>query len=596
VRFDKDACSIYNDRLNQRHQSLKELLRRVRLVGYMRGAAGLLIPAMLWLAFVPHLVSGWLTFIPVAAFLVLNRHYEDVHVKLSRANRAIEFYERGIARIEGRWMGEGITDARFADSTHLYANDLDIFGKGSLFDLLCTARTRSGQETLANWLCNPESRSEILRRQDAIDELRNNLDLREELAVFGPNRTAIDFDLVPEWALRPSVLHSPLARMAAPLLVAFTLGTIGYWHWLSAGVSLLSVAVTAQTAFALLYRARVSEVISAIHEPAGELRLLQIPLARLERESFSSPKLCELKIALQTAGKSASQQIGSLLGIVEMLEYRRNPTVGMFLPVFLWSTQLAFAAEAWRRRHSEHLQSWMNIAGEFEALCALAGYAFEHPEYPFAEILEGGPCLNGKELCHPLLPRSQFIANSISLGADLQLLMVSGSNMSGKSTLLRTVGVNLVLAQAGAPVCAEQLKCSLLTIGATLRVQDSLQNGRSQFYTEIRRLKEIMSLAETGAPVLFLLDEILHGTNSHDRAIGAEAVVRGLVERNAIGLVTTHDLALAKVADALAPRAANVHFEDHLENGEMIFDYHLRNGVIRKSNALELMRAVGLKI
>jgi DNA mismatch repair ATPase MutS len=279
-----------------------------------------------------------------------------------------------------------------------------------------------------------------------------------------------------------------------------------------------------------------------------------------------------------------------------MLEYRRNSSVGPFLFLLLWSTQVAFAIEAWRRRHNGALRRWLDIAGEFEALCAIASYAFEHPEYPFAEILEDEIRLDGEELRHPLLPRSQCIANSVSLGTELQLMMVSGSNMSGKSTLLRTVGINIVLAQCGAPVCAQRLKCSPMTIGATLHVQDSLQSGRSRFYAEIRRLKDMMMLAEAGVPVLFLLDEILHGTNSHDRVIGAEAVIRGLVERKAIGLVTTHDLALTRVADELAPLAANVHFEDHLEDGEMVFDYHLRNGVIQKSNALELMRAVGLKV
>ncbi|MBI2149640.1 MAG: hypothetical protein HYU27_03420 [Acidobacteria bacterium] len=231
-----------------------------------------------------------------------------------------------------------------------------------------------------------------------------------------------------------------------------------------------------------------------------------------------------------------------------------------------------------------------------EALCALAGYAFEHPGDPFPELIEGPILLEADEVRHPLIPASECVPNSLKLGGDLRLLVVSGSNMSGKSTLLRTVGINVVLAQAGAPVRARRLRLSPLAIGATLRVQDSLHGHTSRFYSEIRRLHEIMELTQGPLPVLFLLDEILHGTNSHDRAIGAEAVVRGLADRGAIGLVTTHDLALAKVADALAPRAANVHFRDHLDNGRMIFDYRLHPGIVEKSNALELMRAIGLKV
>jgi DNA mismatch repair ATPase MutS len=231
-----------------------------------------------------------------------------------------------------------------------------------------------------------------------------------------------------------------------------------------------------------------------------------------------------------------------------------------------------------------------------EALCSLASFAFERPEYPFPEIVEGSTVLEAEDVRHPLLLRAQCVPNTITLGGDLQLLVISGSNMSGKSTLLRTVGTNVTLALAGAPVSAQRMKLSPLAIGATLRVQDSLLGGTSRFYAEIQRLRDIMELTEKSLPVLLLLDEILYGTNSHDRTIGAEAVIRGLVEQGAIGFVTTHDLALAKVADALAPRAANAHFEDRLEDGKMIFDYMLRPGVVQRSNALALMRAVGLKV
>jgi DNA mismatch repair ATPase MutS len=211
------------------------------------------------------------------------------------------------------------------------------------------------------------------------------------------------------------------------------------------------------------------------------------------------------------------------------------------------------------------------------------------------EILEDGPVLEGEELGHPLIPSSRCVRNTVRIGPDLQLLVVSGSNMSGKSTLLRTVGVNAVLAFAGAPVRARSLRIAPLAIGATIRIQDSLQAGTSRFYAEIQRIRHIVDQAET-APVLFLLDEVLNGTNSHDRAVGAEAIVKALVARRAIGLVTTHDLSLARVADALAPLAANVHFEDRLVDGNLLFDYRMKPGVVTRSNALELMRAVGLEI
>jgi DNA mismatch repair ATPase MutS len=197
---------------------------------------------------------------------------------------------------------------------------------------------------------------------------------------------------------------------------------------------------------------------------------------------------------------------------------------------------------------------------------------------------------------HPLLPADRCVRNDVTLVGDKQLLIISGSNMSGKSTLLRTVGTNTVLGLSGAPVCAKRLRLSPLAIGASIRLQDSLQEGSSRFYAEILRLRQIADLSQGESPALFLLDEILHGTNSHDRGIGAEAVVRNLLENGAIGMITTHDLALTQVAEALAPRAANVHFQDHLEDGEIAFDYRMHDGVVTKSNALELMRAVGLDV
>jgi DNA mismatch repair ATPase MutS len=263
----------------------------------------------------------------------------------------------------------------------------------------------------------------------------------------------------------------------------------------------------------------------------------------------------------------------------------------------LWPLQFAIAIEGWRERSGAAVPRWMAAVGEFEALGSLAGHSYERPEDIFPELADGAVCFEGEGLGHPLLPASRSVRTDLRLSDERErVLIVSGSNMSGKSTLLRTVGTNTALALAGAPVRARSLRLAPLQIGASIRVQDSLQAGASRFYAEITRLRQIVELTEGALPVLFLLDEILHGTNSHDRRIGAEGVVRGLLERRAVGLITTHDLALARIAEDLAPRAANVHFEDHLEDGKMTFDYLLRPGTVQRSNALELMRSVGLKV
>jgi DNA mismatch repair ATPase MutS len=291
-----------------------------------------------------------------------------------------------------------------------------------------------------------------------------------------------------------------------------------------------------------------------------------------------------------------SRRIARLGNLIELLDSRRNQLFAPIALLLLWGTQIAYAIERWRAESGRAIGLWLATIGEYEALCALASYAYENPDDPFPEIASAGPLYEGRDMSHPLMPRSVMIPNDIHLSAELRVLVVSGSNMSGKSTYLRTVGINAVLAQAGAPVRAGRLRLSPLAIGATLRIQDSLQEGRSRFYAEVLRVRQVVDLTRGRLPVLFLLDEIFAGTNSHDRRQGAEAVVAGLVRAGAIGLVTTHDLSLTHIVDQLAPRAANIHFADRFEEGVMKFDYRVHEGVVRHSNALALMRAVGLDV
>ena len=245
------------------------------------------------------------------------------------------------------------------------------------------------------------------------------------------------------------------------------------------------------------------------------------------------------------------------------------------------------------------MRVWIDVAGEIEALLSLATYSFEHPGDPFPEFTDQSDSqalFAGEDLGHPLIPAAQSVSNSVRLDAGTRVLLVSGSNMSGKSTLLRTVGINTVLGLAGAPIRGKSLRLAPLSLGTRLRSTDSLQEGRSTFYTEVLRIRQIFDLASGERATLFLFDELLDGTNSHDRRIGAESLVRAFLERGAIGIVTTHDLALTEMAESLGAIVHNVHFQDYVENGQMRFDYKLRDGVVAKSNALELMRLAGLTV
>jgi hypothetical protein len=591
------APAEYERRLATRQADADVRSRRAMWTSNLRlavFAAGVIVA---WMVFATRsLEPRWLA-PPVLGFGALLVIHDRLLSRRDRALRSVAFYQRGLDRLRDAWAGGGERGERFRNAKHLYAEDLDLIGEGSLFELLCSARTVAGEDTLADWLLHPAEPDTIRERQAAVSELRDRLDLREDLARLGDDvRAGLHPEALRAWGRAPAVLAGPAPAAIAAGLALLSVSTLTLWIATPlGGIPFLVTFAVAAIWFSTIRR-RVFAVVRAVETPARDLALFSEMLERLEEESYQSKRLAELRAALDTAGAPPSVQIARLRRLIDLVDASRNQ---LFLPIallVLWTPQLACAIDRWRMRCGPALERWIDSVGEFEALSAFAGFAFENPDHPFPEIVDEGPVLDAIGLGHPLLPSSRCVRNDVRLVEPLQALIVSGSNMSGKSTLMRTLGTNVVLALAGAPVRAERLRVSPLAIGASIRIQDSLQEGSSRFYAEILRLRDIAELARGATPALFLLDEILHGTNSHDRGIGAEAVVRYLVDAGAIGLVTTHDLALTRLADAQGTRVDNVHFEDHLEGGVIAFDYRMRPGVVEKSNALELMRAVGLDV
>jgi hypothetical protein len=607
-----DPRQAYSQLLDQRRADIALREQRHARLGYGRLAAVACAAVVVWLALVTHALSIAWTLVPIAVFAALLVIHDRLLRKLELRRRAARFFERALARLDGQWSGAGEPGDRYLKPDHPYAVDLDLFGKGSLFELLSTARTHIGEDTLARWLLAPATPEVARARQQAVSELRPRLDLREDLAVAGEEaRTGVDPVSLAAWGEAPAAMQNRGLRVALRLLTALGIvGALALFVWLFGIVGILRLpagldALARDLALAVLlanglflhrHRAATNAVVNAVEEAAHELGLLSEVLVRLERERFQSGLLGTLRQSLDAEGEPPSARIARLNRLMERLDSRDHVIVRVLEPFLLWTMHAALGVENWRRRYGGTVRSWLTATGEIEALCAFAGYAFDHPEDPFPEFAEGGACLEAEGVCHPLIPAGRAVRNDVRLGGALRVLVVSGSNMSGKSTLLRTLGVNAVLAQAGAPVRARRLRLSPLAVGASIRLSDSLQGGVSHFYAEILRIRQILDATAGPLPVLFLIDEFLAGTNSHDRRIGAEALVRGLVDRGALGLVTTHDLALADIADALGGRAANVHFEDRVEDGKILFDYAMQPGVVRKSNALELMRSVGLEI
>jgi hypothetical protein len=581
--------------LAQRQSRVATLDRQHITTGNIRLVLGIAAAVIAWQALSAHRISLWWLTVPVAGFLALMVRHERILRQRTLARRAVQFYERGIARLEDRWAGAGEPGLRFADAAHPYAGDLDLFGKGSLFELLNQARTRGGQDCLAHWLQYPSPRDQILLRQQALQELKPAIDLREEVYVLGEDvREAVDSGKLIEWAESPSLLQPAHLRWIAAGLSLAVLASCA--AMLQTGIlSLFALALLLVAGFGYWLRPRVLSVITHVDEAVHDLELLAELLVRIEKLEFASERLKALQAALRGDGLAPSRHIRKLHRLAELIDSRDNVLLRIVGPPLLYGTHLAFAVERWRTVNGPHIRVWLDTLSEFEAISSLACYGFEHPQDPFP-VFDAGCLIEGEALGHPLLPDDRCVRNSVKLDHGTRLLVVSGSNMSGKSTYLRAIGINVVLAMAGAPVRATSLRLCPLAVGAAIRVTDSLQEGASRFYAEIMRLRRIVDMTSGEMRVLFLLDELLAGTNSHDRRIGAEGILKGLLARNAAGLITTHDLALTDIAATLGPAVRNVHFEDHIEDGQLRFDYKLRPGVVRKSNALELMRSIGLDV
>ncbi|MGA9672379.1 MAG: mismatch repair protein [Terracidiphilus sp.] len=600
TRNGESPARVYSRALQalQRAQAVER--RREARLGYAKLAIAVLT---LILAFVLLRYPSFIEFLaaPVAIFIVLAVMQEKLIRSLRFRARSITFYERGLARLNDHWAGTGESGDRFLDPLHPYARDLDLFGRASLFELLCTARTRAGEETLSAWLLAAAPVDEVLARQSAVRDLTHRLSFRENLFLLGETvRLGVQPNALAAWGERKPVFPSRVTRVVTTVLgILWIVSLVAWGVWgleaIAGAVSLLNLA------WAHRLYTRLDEAADAAEKATQDLELLAGVLSLLERENFSSAKLIGLQVVLKRDGVPPSVAIRKLARVVEHLKARRNLFLRPFDIFTFWSAQLVFAAERWQQEFGPAIRGWLSAVGELEALTALSAYAYEHPDDVFPEFVVADPdgklaLFDADDLAHPLLPTRKAVRNNLKLGDGLQLIILSGPNMAGKSTFIRSIGANAVLAQCGAPVRAARLRLSPLTVAASICILDSLSGGVSRFYAEIHRIKLVSDLTLGSVPVLFLLDELFSGTNSHDRLTGTEFIVRSLIERNAIGMVSTHDLALAKIPESIGQRAANFCFEDRFEDGQLIFDYKLKPGIVQASNALELMRSIGLGV
>jgi ABC-type multidrug transport system fused ATPase/permease subunit len=606
--------------LAARRQTVAELESRARTIGNAR-----LLVAVLAVVLVGAIAFGnapkqtWFGVVAcVAIFAALVVVHARVHAQKDRAALAMRFHERALARMDGKWRSFPSTGERWAVSTHPYAGDLDIFGRASLFQRLDATSTRYGEEVLARWLAGDDWSSAstadhaelVEKRQAAVRDLAPRVVLREQLSALGALIEESDEKPDP----RPFVMWAGqsgsnaggrlpkglgVVALVLPLLTIGTLiaGTMGLLPWL---VFLAPFAVSVVVLGAL--RSKIQPALEVASSKESALSRYGAMLKLLEEENFEAPMLVGLQNRLKESGASATREMAALSRIVSFVDARHNEVFQFFIgPALMWDLWCALALERWRERVGKASFGWFRALAELEALCSLAGFAFENPDYAFPEIVSRAT-FEAEALGHPLIDDDKRVANDVTIAGPGHALVVTGSNMSGKSTLLRAIGINTVLANAGAPVCARALRLGRLRVATSMRVSDSLEEGTSRFYAELKKLKLVLDLARAHAKdaslgtVLFLLDEILHGTNTRERLIGARAILKELIVCGAMGAVSTHDLGLGDLENEMPDKVKNVHFEEQVEGDVMSFDYRLRQGIVQSSNALRLMKIVGLDV
>jgi hypothetical protein len=595
----QDRVASYEASVEQLQQEVKVLSASEGRFTMLRLVSFTLLCLTLAYALFDGGISFWWGLLPGFFFGIVVVLHEKELRRAKKAQKKIDFYESGRRRICGDWHEDGLLGSDFIDKDHLFSGDLNLFGRASLFQKICLCTTAFGRQRLADWLKKPASHDVISSRQEAIKELAADKSLIDSFAELSVEDTAhLEISVLKSWSLEGSKLYNPLAYFFSLFIGMLSVATLIAWIPFQQPAWPFFICLAIDLMIGKMYAGRIEAVTAGISSKEKNLMKLSLVLAVLESGKYESPLMKEITEDIRTQNTTASERIKQIAYLIDSFENTRsNLAVQPFNLLLHINLRNAMKIERWRQIAGASIPQWVEAAANFEALVSLGVFTYENPDYNFPEFVEKGPYLEAKDLGHPLLAATDCVRNDVSLGEPVQLLLISGSNMAGKSTFLRTVGVNVVLAQAGAPVNAPSMSLSSLSLGCSIQIEDSLSEGISHFYAEILRLKKLVDLSqEKEQNVLFFFDEILHGTNSSDRCNGASAVIRSLVEGSAVGFVTTHDLSLTAIADELKEKARNVHFEDQFADGKMTFDYKMKEGVVTHGNALQLMRSLGLDV
>jgi hypothetical protein len=591
---------IYRQQIAKHNTELKKLERRSSLFGWLRLLSILLFfifIGLLWSKGSIILILPAIIFISLFLF-ILTKHL-DTNDQIENLKRLVD-----INQTEINILNHHFTDLPDGETHkpehHDYANDLDIFGRASLFQYINRCSSEQGNRLFAHWLLNPASTDTILERQEAVKELSPQFEWRQQLQSYGmAKKLNIDTEKnIDNWLEESyQFTNKSYWHVLRFLLPAVSIGLLALhvFEVISSGV--FYPAIFLMFIISLGVTKLVMPAFSKLNKIAPELETLSDSVAWIEKANFKSKLLNELKNKYVGGHSRSSKTIKELKKILDRTDIRLNPLVFLPLNTFsFWDLQQVFALENWKKENKEHIDDWFHSLAEIESLSSLANLAFNHPGWVFPNISEKHGIMIADSLGHPLIPKEQLVTNCFSTGTNEGLNLITGSNMAGKSTFLRSTGVNIVLAMMGSAVYATSFTVSNMKVISSMRVSDNLEENTSTFYAELKKLKEVIEAVNRNERVFLLLDEILRGTNSADRHTGSKALIKQLIQHNAVGLIATHDLELAKLADEFPNKLHNYHFDVQVSGDELFFDYTLKKGICTSMNASILMKKIGIEL
>jgi len=592
--------AFYKQQINDLTLQLNQFGKRRQFLGWLRLFILVLTILLIWLLWPYGLpVSATLFITGLGCFLFVVKKDLVNKEAINHFKRLITINEQELLYLKHKFTHQK-DGSEFYKDEHPYAGDMDIFGRASVYQFMNRTNSQQGNQRIADWLLKPATAETILVQQKAVQELSNKTNWRQELQAYGMSSTiSLSTEKKMEAWLQENnqfinknswhVIRYFIPVAALGTLVCFLFDVISYQLFLQSLLVFTIIAFAITRIIIPLYR--------KLNKITAEMETLSNSIACIEHVAFKDPLLVDLKKQFHAGKQKASQQIFELKQIFNRFDYRLNPVVFIPLNIFLlWDLQQMMQLEKWKQKNNQQIGSWFYALAELEALSSLGTLAFNHRHWCFPELRTDEPVFTTTGLGHPLIEEQKSVLNDFSTAGKEQINLITGSNMAGKSTFLRSIGLNMVLAAMGAPVCASTLTFSPLKIMSSMRIKDNLEESTSTFYAELKKLKQIIDAVNNNEPVIILLDEILRGTNSYDRHTGSKALIKQLLQHKAIGILATHDLELANLAHEFPANIHNYHFDVQVNGDELFFDYKLKRGICQSMNASILMKKIGIEL